>query len=74
MNGYDLQAVEAIQKYYLKHGMYPEVIEATPEFLKQMTKTIFSFQELDEDIDSTVHRLETTHYKIVTVHVVSIKE
>ena len=74
MNGYDLQALEAIQKYYLKHGSYPEVIEATPEFLKQMSKTMFSFREYEQDEESLMHRLETTQQKITTVHVVLIKE
>jgi len=74
MNGYDLQALEAIQKYYLKHGSYPEVIEATPEFLKQMSKTMFSFHEYEQDEESLMHRLETTQQKITTVHVVLIKE
>lgn len=73
MNGYDLQVVDAIQRYYHKHGLYPEHVEATSDFLQNLSQTAFSFQELENDEESAVHRVLSSTYKVVTIPVIPIE-
>jgi hypothetical protein len=73
MNGYDLQVVDAIQRYHHKHGAYPEHVEATPEFLQQLSQTTFSFQEVDTDTEVQVHRIHIPQYRVITIPVIPIE-
>lgn len=48
MNGYDHQALHAIQKYHAKHDNFPPFIEASAEHLAKMDCTEFVLLEPDE--------------------------
>lgn len=73
MNGYDLQVIDAIQRYHMKHGAYPEQVEATHEFMKMLSQTTFSFQEVEVDDAAVIHRIVSPHSKIVTVPVIPLE-
>lgn len=73
MNGFDLQAINAIYKYHSKHGEYPLFVEATPKFLSQLSQTVFTFHKLVER-ESSVHRIGKPHYELVRVMIIEIKE